>query len=148
MPRRRTMHQPRSVPLLALLALAACTAGMRPPSQVPQDSPAHRHVAAIGARDAITEVDIARTNATSAWDAVRTLRATFLASRGTTSFMRADGGATPAVFVDGMYAGPLSELRDIPASTIHEVRFLSAADATRRFGLGYAAGVIAVTTKR
>src|SRR5215212_5086348 len=114
MSRRRTMHQSCC---FALLVLAACATGVRHPPTTPRDATVPRYVVSAVMRDAITEADIAHSNATNAWDAVRTLRGSFLASRGVTTFLRADGGATPAVFVDGMYVGPLSELRDIPAST-------------------------------
>ena len=72
--------------------------------------------------------------AADAWEVVRTLRGSFLNSRGITSLQRPDGGAWPVVFVDGMYLGTLDELRGIPASTIDEVRFLNAGDAMLRYG--------------
>ena len=101
-----------------------------------------------GPRDPITESEIARSNAADAYDVVRALRGSMLATRGITTMWKPDGGAYPVVFVDGMYVGALSELRSIPARTIHEVRFLGASEAHFRYGSGYTGGVIEVTTKR
>jgi hypothetical protein len=137
MPSRTALHQPLRLALLALSLLAAgCVTTSRPGPR------------AGGPRDPITEAEIARIDAADAYDVVQRLRGTFLHSRGITSFERADGGAWPAVFVDGTHLGSIHELRGIPANTIHEVRFLSASDAMLRYGSGYAAGVIQVTTRR
>ena len=54
----------------------------------------------------------------------------------------------PVVFVDGMELGTVFELRSIPARDVHEIRFLTSSEATYRYGDGYMAGVIQVTTKR
>ena len=135
------LHQPMRLTRLALLALLVACASATPRAESARPLRA-------GPRDAITEAEIARITATDAYDVVRKLRGNFLASRGVTTFWRTDGGATPQVFVDGMHVGSLAELRGIPANVIHEVRFLSAADATVRYGTGYASGVIQVTTKR
>ena len=135
MPRRPALHQPLSSLVLVLLA-AGCVATTRPATRVG------------GPRDPITEVEIARLDAASAYDVVQRLRGTFLHSRGITSLERADRGAWPDVFVDGTYLGSIPELRGIPANTIHEVRFLNAGDAMLRYGPGHAAGVIQVTTRR
>ena len=130
------------VRLAPLLLLAACIA------TTPGSDRARGEHRMTGPRDPITESEIARSNAADAYDVVRALRGSMLATRGITTMWKADGGEYPVVFVDGMYAGPLSELRSIPARTIHEVRFLSAPEAHFRYGSGYTAGVIEVTTKR
>ena len=138
MPSRPALHQPLPLALLALSLLlsTACVTTGRPAARVG------------GPRDPITEAEIAHIDAADAYDVVRQLRGTFLHSRGITTLARADGGAWPAVFVDGMHLGSLHELRGIPANTIHEVRFLNAGDAMLRYGPGHAAGVIQVTTRR
>ena len=142
MPFRPALHQPSRLALVALSFLvAACATSPRP-------APDRAPVRIGGPRDPITRAEIARTNAADAYDVVRTLRGNFLNSRGITTLRRTDGGAWPAVFVDGMYLGTIAELRGIPAGTIDEVRFLNAGDAMLRYGAGYAAGIIQVTTRR
>lgn len=160
MPLRPAPHQPSHVALVALsLAVAACATAPRVSSsdaatrQVAPPRPAARSAARSaarigGPRDPITRAEIARINAADAWDVVRTLRGGFLNSRGITSLRRADGGAWPAVFVDGMHVGTIAELRGIPANTIQMVRFLNAGEAMQRYGAGHAAGIIEVTTGR
>ena len=149
MSHRPTLHQPRRIaPYTRLARVALLSLLVACASTGPRADAGERRPLPSGPRDAITEAEIARIAATDAYDVVRKLRGNFLASRGLTTFWRTDGGASPQVFVDGMHVGSLAELRGIPANTIHEVRFVSASDATVRYGIGYAAGVIQVTTKR
>ena len=153
---------PRAVPrVLATLVLAACaTTGVgNPPvnalapeangDAVAEDPvPARgRRPAGSSLRDPITQADIARIHAASAYDAVVRLRAHFLGNRGVNSFMRPVQSTRPTVFVDGMEMGTIFELRTIPAGDVQEIRFLSGADAMIRYGDGYMAGIIQVTTK-
>lgn len=98
--------------------------------------------------DPITEADIAATNAASAYDAIVRLRAQYLRMHGINSVIHAARSIRPVVFVDGQEIGPIWELRSIPARDVHEIRYLSAADATIRYGEGYVAGIIHVLTKR
>ena len=149
--------------VLATLLLAACaTTGIgNPPvnALAPEaggDASADGAVAApvrarragSSLRDPITQADIARIHAASAYDAVVRLRANFLGNRGVNSFMRPVQSTRPTVFVDGMEMGTIFELRTIPAGDVLEIRFLSGADAMIRYGDGYMAGIIHVTTKR
>lgn len=62
--------------------------------------------------------------------------------------MHATRSAYPIVFVDGMEMGTLFELRSIPARDVLEIRLLSSGEGTFRYGQGYTAGVIHVTTRR
>jgi hypothetical protein len=71
------------------------------------------------------------------YSAIGTLRPTFL---------RPHGGDV-SVAIDGMLVGPVSFLRNIPASTVKEVRLLNGPEATFRFGPRHAGAVIAVTTR-
>jgi hypothetical protein len=50
------------------------------------------------------------------------------------------------VYLDGSHLGDAAALRRVPASSIQEIRFLGASDATTRYGTGNAAGVLLVTT--
>jgi len=71
---------------------------------------------------------------------IRQLRARWLTSR---------GRGTPVVVVDGApRQGGIEELRSLRVSDVQELRYMSASDATTRFGTGYEAGAILVTTRR
>ena len=75
-----------------------------------------------------------------AYDAVRRLRPMWLRSR---------GGSSPQVLIDGnRQPGGMEALRSIRSSEIQEMRFMSASDATTRFGTGFDGGAILVTTRR
>lgn len=132
-------------PLSVLLVAACATAGPASTTRLDDGRPRAR---AAGPRDPITAADIARIGAGSAYDAVRRLRSNALAIRGVNSVAHPVRASSPVVFVDGMEVGTVFELRSIPAIDVHEIRFLSASEATTRFGDGYMAGVIHVMTKR
>ena len=61
--------------------------------------------------------------------------------------MRAPNSLLPVVFVDNVPQASIESLRGISARDVQYVRFLSAADATTRYGTGYMAGVIEVVLK-
>ena len=64
-------------------------------------------------------------------------------------WLNARGGGSPGVHVDDRRSmGGLSDLRTISVSDVQEVEYLSASDATSRFGMGYQGGAILVTTRR
>ena len=141
----RTMHLPRL--LAAALLLTACaTAGGPGESFAGERRP--RPTRAAGARDPITVGEIQAIQAASAYDAIVKLRGSFLQARGVNSFMAPVRSTRPIVFVDGMETGTIFELRSIPAADVFEIRFLSSSEATLRYGDGYMAGIIQVTTKR
>jgi hypothetical protein len=50
--------------------------------------------------------------------------------------------------VDGTVRGELDELRRFNTYNIETMRYLSASDATTKYGTGYMGGVIEVTTIR
>lgn len=97
-------------------------------------------------RNVITAEEIADPtfHTASAWDAVQRLRPHWLRSRATIS----SGETSPFVFLDGSRFGDLQALRTIPVADVEEMRFLDSRDATTRFGTGYSAGVIEVSTRR
>ena len=139
-----------------LFAAAACAptsipvdTGLAPEltQEVARERPA-RPARGMSLRDPITAADIAGINAASAYDAVVKLRANFLQNRGINSFMTPVRSTRPIVFIDGMEVGTIFELRSIPARDVAEIRFLNASEAAFRWGDGYLAGVIHVTTKR
>ena len=67
-------------------------------------------------------------------EAVRRLRPTFLASRGAISLGDPSAGAVK-VSIDGSSIGPLDDLDRIRTNEIRSIRYLSASDATQRFGV-------------
>ncbi len=88
----------------------------------------------------LVAADMANQQELDLFQAIRQLRGRWLTSR---------GRGTPRVHVDGgARQGGVQELQNIRVSEVQEVEFMGAADATLRFGTGYEAGAILVTTRR
>ncbi len=95
-----------------------------------------------GSRNVITAEQLAGlTVEQNAYDAIRRLRSTWLRTRSV------DAATVPVVFVDNVRAGDLERLRTIPLEIVAELRYISAMDATTRWGTGYTGGVIEVITR-
>jgi hypothetical protein len=96
----------------------------------------------------ITEAELADLTALTVYQAIQRIRPTWLHAR--VSTIRGSSGARyPAqVFVDGMPRGELDVLNAMDIRDVQEIRFLSASDATTRFGTGYPGGIIDVIMKR
>ncbi|HET6681461.1 MAG TPA: Plug domain-containing protein [Gemmatimonadaceae bacterium] len=94
-----------------------------------------------GSSDILTSQEIAATPVDNAYDAVQRLRPEFLRER-PTGF-----GALqrPTVFINGIRRGGVEILRTISTTTISEIRYLSAPEASSRYGMDVVAGVIDVT---
>ena len=90
-----------------------------------------------------SEIQTARVN--DAYEAVVRFRPEFLTRR---SMAAATDPTTniPVVYVNGVRQGNPEVLRSIPASTVMEIRYLSATAASSQFGPYHAAGVLAVRT--
>lgn len=102
-------------------------------------------------QDVITESEISsRANeASNALQIVQKLRPQMLRGRGRLSPNDTNGEASmPRVFVDDVSYGTVDNLANITASQIREIRFMSATDATTKWGTGYMGGAILVTTKK
>ena len=102
--------------------------------------------AAPQSRNLITADEIAKSNASNAYDAVERLRPAFLQTRGPQSIQNT-APPTPMVYVDGMRYGALQSLMSLPTISIISIQYLNALDATQRFGMGNDGGAILVTTK-
>ena len=100
-----------------------------------------------GSGSNLTREDIEQVSVSDAYELVQRLRPRWLQSRGQISFQNPDAGYA-VVYVDGMRFGPLNSLRQISPETIDEMEFISAGDATTRFGLGHTGGVIMISTRR
>jgi hypothetical protein len=119
---------------VALLAavVAACTSAPRGGERV--------------ARNVITAAEIASTTAATAYEAVRQLRPAFLQQR-TSRRLGGEPAARPIVYVDGIRMGGLDALHRVHVSDVLEIRYLSAHDATTRYGTGHTGGVIEVRSR-
>jgi hypothetical protein len=99
------------------------------------------------------EIEAASMQFGTAYDIVRALRPTMVTSRGTTTarsrsqspVREADHGIK--VYLDGIRYGGVESLATIPANAVREIRWLSAGDATIRYGTGNVAGAIVVATR-
>lgn len=119
--------------LLAALTAGACARGTGGTAR------------ATGSSEVLMRDEIARSGATDAFQAIRMLRPTFLATRGRTSILRREN-AEPVVYVDDRLFGGVAALRDIPANQVVEVRYYGAAQAQMKWGAGHSQGAILVIT--
>jgi hypothetical protein len=100
-----------------------------------------------GPRDRITAAELAEVDAVDAYTAVQQLRPLWLRARGAASFSE-PMGSLPTVYADNMRLGDVGTLQTIPLAEIAEIRYISASDATTRWGTGVVGGVIEVIRKR
>jgi hypothetical protein len=94
----------------------------------------------------ITEQEIATSAESNLYDVVSRLRPMFLKTRGR-STINSGGTEYASVFLDGQYFGELGSLRNIVATQIHEIRYLSGPDAVSRYGMRYGSGAVDVRSK-
>ena len=92
----------------------------------------------------ITAEELAEYTTLTAVDVVRRLRPRWLQGRGAGT----TGQNTPVLILDGARMGDAqSALRSISVSDIQEMQYLSASDATMRFGTNFTGGAIVVTSR-
>lgn len=128
------------------VVLAACASGGAP-------GPTRSRT---GGANLILESEIMQlgAQAENAYDIIERLRPTMLRSRASTfGDVRADGtqgGQSIGVvaFVDNVRVGDPTQLRTVPSLQVREIRYVSATDATQRWGTGFMSGAIVVLTKR
>lgn len=120
--------------VLSVVSSAACAAG--PPGE-----------SRGGSRGSgtITREDLAALAPFNAFQVVRRLRPQWLRTRGAANFSGEQ--LRPVVFVDRSERGEIRELEQIPADDVERITFLSARDATTRYGTGYPGGVIEVISR-
>lgn len=97
-------------------------------------------------RNLITEDEAATVSASTAWEIVSQLRPQFLRGRGRSSARNARSDL-PIVYLDNVRLGGTGQLRTIPANVVMSIEFISAPDATTRWGTGHTAGAIDVRTR-
>ena len=134
------MHS--SMKLFALVVLAACSSSTAASKASTPDTPGATPAAnqPRASRDLITRAQIDNTPAQDAFELVQRIRPEFLRERGQSSISR--GPALPVVYMDGVRRGGPDILRTIRSNEIEEIRFISATDATTRWGTEHTAGAI------
>jgi hypothetical protein len=91
----------------------------------------------------ITQEELVDYSTLNALDAIRRLRPRWLQARGAT----AGGANEPVAILDGARLGNPEALASVPVSDIAEMQFLSASDATMRYGTNFPGGAIEVRTR-
>ena len=98
-------------------------------------------------RNLITAEEIMAVPHSSVFEAVRALRPRWMQARIGASFSD-PSMQTPRVYIDGQLRGELDEMWAILPGEVGEIRYMSASDATTRFGTNHIAGAIVITTRR
>jgi len=98
-----------------------------------------------GGATLIIRAELQQSTSSDLWEAVNILRPRWLQTQRNASF--AAPQAFARVVVNGTPRGALYELRRISASAIESMRFVSASDATTKYGTGYPGGAIEVTMR-
>jgi hypothetical protein len=102
-------------------------------------------------QDLITEGEISSraADASNALQIIQKLRPQMLRSRGRFSPNdTSDQASLPKVVVDDVSYGAIESLANLNANQVREIRYLSASDATTKWGTGYPGGAILVMTKK
>ena len=99
-------------------------------------------------RNVITQEDLATTQAITAYDAIRDLHPQWLKARGQTTGASSLTPLLPTVFLDGTRMGSIDLLGVYQVSNIEEIRYLDAAQAGIRYGMGYPRGIIEIISLR
>jgi hypothetical protein len=128
------MPQRALLPVLLIAAVCACTRAPYTDSSLAPD------------REIITQDEIEASRGSSAYDVIRKLHGNFLSYRGRTS-IKDTVTSMPMVFMDDQVYGPISVLRNIPASQIAEIRLYRAWEATIKYGGGLPGGAIAIYSR-
>ena len=124
----------RPVPALPVSPAVAAAADTSRPPRAPRTS------------DVLTEEEFAGSAIADAFRLVLHYRPQWLRSRGPLRVLDPNAGQAQ-VYVNNVRWGHVSLLRDITTHEVVEMRYLSASEATTRYGPNYAGGVIEVTTR-
>jgi len=92
----------------------------------------------------LSHADLENTSELTLYDAIQRLRPRWLRPRGTNS---ARGPARIVVYLNNVRVGGVSYLHDLAVESVQEVSFINASDATTRWGIGVAGGVILVISR-
>lgn len=126
--RARSSNQMVVLAVALSLGLAGCAAGGGSSSR-PEGATTNR----------IVRAELTPLGQITPMQAIERLRPRWLQSR---------GGEQPVLHIDGTRRGSLNELNSYQLSDIQQMEYMSASDATTRFGTGYGGGAIMITTVR
>jgi hypothetical protein len=98
-------------------------------------------------RNVILADEIARVGATNALEAIQRLQPRMLAKQRGPSSINFENQNQIVVYLDGSRFGGIETLSLIQAMPIIEIRYLSASEATIRYGTGNSGGAIVITTR-
>lgn len=98
-------------------------------------------------RDLITQTELMEVPHSTVYEAVRALRPRWLQARAGATFQSRER-QTARVYIDGQLRGELGEMWNLLPTEVSEIRFMSASDATTRFGTNHIGGAIVITTRR
>lgn len=103
---------------------------------------------APGHRDMLFDAEIQSNKipGMTVYDLVAQLRPEYLRSRGANS-LRTPTPPTAVVYIDGSKYGSLDQMKAFSADHVTQIQYLSAANATTRFGMDHGGGAILITTK-
>jgi hypothetical protein len=105
---------------------------------------AHRRGGAANQNpDLITRQQLTENRFVYAYEAVQAMRGNWLQTHGTDSF---NSPSEVLVYLDNVKLGGINELRSILVTNIAFVRHFDGLEATSRWGVGHAAGVIQVSS--
>jgi hypothetical protein len=106
-----------------------------------------RQASAPATRNVITADEIARVNAATALEAIQRLQPAMLTKHRGPSSLHLEDQAQITVYLDGTRFGGVGSLSLIEATSILEIRFLSASEATFRYGTGNSGGAIEIKSR-
>ena len=122
-----------------------------PPAAAPASAPVPRPARSnrgAGAHNpnVLAAEEFESSTALDAYALVQEFRPNWLRSRGVISIRDQSAGEVK-VYLNGVAVGDVNELRQIRTDNVRELRFLGAAEAQQRYGVGHGGGVIEVLTK-
>jgi len=117
------------------LGLTACASGGGGASSRPAGATSNR----------IVRAEIELLPPMDALTGIQRLRPRWLQSRAGSGVVGAEG---PVLYVDGARRTDSSDLATMRVSEVEQMNYMSASDATTRYGTGHGGGAIQVTTRR
>jgi len=91
------------------------------------------------------EIASAKAGEATAYETIQRLRPQYFRTRGR---LGNEPGGDVSVSVDGGPLNTIDALRNVPATTVKEIRYLSANDAAQRFGVRAYSGPVILVTQR